>query len=164
MELGVDFIEHGHMMDDDCIDLMRRKGTWLVGTLAIVLDEDIFAADLAVNPAFRDIEWLPRRRQAPDNTRKAIAAGLSYACGTDAMHGGMAYELRAHVDIGIDSRAALMAATGNAARVCGLDHLIGTLEAGKRADLSIWDIDRPAELVYRMGFNPLARRVYGGIG
>lgn len=141
VELGVDFIEHGHMMDDDCIALMKRKGTWLVGTLAIVLDEHIFAADLEVNPTFRDIEWLPRRRLAPDNTRKAIAAGLPYACGTDAMHGGMAYEVRAHVEIGIDTRTALLAATANAARVCGLDHLVGTVEAGKEADIIAVDGD-----------------------
>ena len=40
----------------------------------------------------------------------------------------------------------------------------GTLEPGKRADLAIWNIGRPAELVYRMGFNPLQARVAGGIG
>lgn len=141
VDLGVDFIEHGHMMDDDCIDLMKRNGTWLVGTLAIVLDEDIFAQDLSVNPEFRDVEWLPRRRMAPENTRKAIAAGLNYACGTDAMHGGMAYEVRAHVDVGIDNRIALAAATGNAARACGLDYLVGTLDRGRQADIIAVDGD-----------------------
>jgi imidazolonepropionase-like amidohydrolase len=141
VELGVDFIEHGHMMDDDCIDLMKRRGTWLVGTLAIVLDEDIFAADLAVNPAFRDIEWLPRRAMAAENTRKAFAAGLHYACGTDAMHGGMPYEVRAHVEIGIDPHDALMAATANAARACCLDDRIGTLKAGMEADILAVDGD-----------------------
>jgi imidazolonepropionase len=38
----------------------------------------------------------------------------------------------------------------------------GTLQAGKRCDLAIWSIERPAELVYRMGFNPLHARVWGG--
>ena len=38
----------------------------------------------------------------------------------------------------------------------------GTLEAGKYCDLAIWDIERPAELIYRMGFNPLHRRVWRG--
>jgi imidazolonepropionase len=44
----------------------------------------------------------------------------------------------------------------------GLADEIGTLEAGKRCDLAIWDIERPAELVYRMGFNPLHARVWRG--
>jgi imidazolonepropionase len=38
----------------------------------------------------------------------------------------------------------------------------GTLEAGKSCDLAIWNIERPAELVYRMGFNPLHARVWRG--
>ena len=38
----------------------------------------------------------------------------------------------------------------------------GTLEVGKAADLAIWDIERPAELVYRLGFNPLHQRVWNG--
>ena len=52
--------------------------------------------------------------------------------------------------------------TRNAARALGLQAEAGTLEAGKWADLAIWDIDRPAELVYRMGFNPLWKRVWHG--
>jgi imidazolonepropionase len=52
--------------------------------------------------------------------------------------------------------------TRNAAQALGLQDEIGTLEAGKWADLAIWDIERPAELVYRMGFNPLHRRVWRG--
>jgi len=40
---------------------------------------------------------------------------------------------------------------------------VGTLEAGRRCDLAIWDVERPAELVYRMGFNPLFARVWGGV-
>jgi imidazolonepropionase len=52
--------------------------------------------------------------------------------------------------------------TRNAAKALGLQVETGTLEAGKWADLAIWDIDRPAELVYRMGFNPLWKRVWRG--
>jgi imidazolonepropionase len=55
----------------------------------------------------------------------------------------------------------LSGVTRNAARALGRDD-IGTLEAGKRCDLAIWDIARPAELVYRMGFNPLHERIVGG--
>jgi imidazolonepropionase len=56
----------------------------------------------------------------------------------------------------------LVGATRNAARALGLDHELGTLEPGKRADLAIWDIEHPAELVYRIGFNPLHARIWGG--
>ncbi|MDZ5649977.1 imidazolonepropionase [Nitrospirillum sp. BR 11828] len=52
--------------------------------------------------------------------------------------------------------------TRNAARALGLQHEIGTLEVGKSCDLAIWDIERPADLVYRMGFNPLHARVWRG--
>lgn len=52
--------------------------------------------------------------------------------------------------------------TREAARALGLLHKTGTLEAGKSADLAIWDIERPAELVYRMGFNPLHARIWRG--
>ena len=52
--------------------------------------------------------------------------------------------------------------TREAARALGLQDEVGTLEAGKWADLAIWDVESPAELVYRMGFNPLHRRVWRG--
>ena len=52
--------------------------------------------------------------------------------------------------------------TREAARALGLLADVGTLEAGKFCDLAIWNIDRPAALVYRMGFNPLYARVWRG--
>ena len=56
----------------------------------------------------------------------------------------------------------LAGVTRNAARALGLQDEIGTLEVGKACDLAIWDIESPAELVYRIGFNPLRARVKGG--
>lgn len=55
----------------------------------------------------------------------------------------------------------LLGTTYHAARALGLPDR-GTLEPGKACDLAIWSIDRPAELVYRMGYNPLFRRVWRG--
>ena len=52
--------------------------------------------------------------------------------------------------------------TREAARALGLQQETGSLEAGKWADLAIWDIERPAELVYRIGFNPLHQRIWRG--
>jgi imidazolonepropionase len=55
----------------------------------------------------------------------------------------------------------LAGVTRNAAKALGLSDR-GTLAAGKRCDLAIWNIERPAELVYRMGFNPLHARIWSG--
>jgi imidazolonepropionase len=63
---------------------------------------------------------------------------------------------------GLTVNECLAGATRNAARALGLADETGTLEAGKWADLAIWDIERPAELVYRLGFNPLHARVWRG--
>jgi imidazolonepropionase len=52
--------------------------------------------------------------------------------------------------------------TREAARALGLLHEIGTLQPGKRCDLAVWEVERLAELPYRMGLNPLASRVWGG--
>lgn len=57
---------------------------------------------------------------------------------------------------------ALAGMTRNAALALGLQDEIGTLEAGKACDLAIWEIERPAELAYRIGFNPLYTRIRNG--
>ena len=56
----------------------------------------------------------------------------------------------------------LAGVTREAAHALGIADRTGTLEAGKDADLAIWDVERPAELVYRIGFNPLWKRVFKG--
>jgi len=57
----------------------------------------------------------------------------------------------------------LAGCTRNAAKALGLGNDLGTLETGRIADLAIWDIEHPAELAYRIGFNPLHARVVGGV-
>ncbi|MBH0237471.1 imidazolonepropionase [Methylobrevis albus] len=56
----------------------------------------------------------------------------------------------------------LAGVTREAARALGLGDEIGTIAPGKAADLALWDAERPSELVYRIGFNPLAARIVGG--
>ncbi len=63
---------------------------------------------------------------------------------------------------GMTVEECLTGVTRNAAAALGLSAETGTLEAGKSADLAIWDVERPAELVYRMGFNPLHARIWRG--
>ena len=134
VETGVDAIEHGHMIDAETIASMVSHRTWLVATLAIVMDEALLAPDLEANPVFAEVEWLPRRAAAPAAYRAAIAAGVRWACGTDAMHGRMVDEVAALVDIGLPAADVMVAATRSGAELCGLGRETGTLEVGKRAD------------------------------
>ncbi len=63
---------------------------------------------------------------------------------------------------GMTVEECLAGVTREAATALGLQAELGTLEPGKRADLAIWNVEKPAELVYRMGFNPLHQRVWRG--
>jgi imidazolonepropionase len=56
---------------------------------------------------------------------------------------------------------ALAGVTRNAAKALGLAGEIGTIEAGKRAEFAVWDVGHPAELAYRIGFNPLHKVIAG---
>jgi imidazolonepropionase len=56
----------------------------------------------------------------------------------------------------------LAGVTREAARALGRLDEVGTLEVGKRCDMAIWDVETPAELVYRLGFNPLYARIWNG--
>ena len=136
LEVGVKTIEHGHMLDDTCIEKLLEHDAWLVGTLAIVLDEDVLSKDLEANPDFANIEWLPRRRVAADNYRKAIEAGVKYASGTDAMHGDLPTEIEKLVTVAeVPADTAILSVTRNAADACDVLNLVGTLEVGKYADI-----------------------------
>ncbi len=64
---------------------------------------------------------------------------------------------------GLTPAETLAGTTRIAARALGLGGELGTLEGGKRADLAIWDVEHPAELVDRAGFNPLHERIVGGL-
>jgi len=63
---------------------------------------------------------------------------------------------------GLTVEECLLGVTRNAARALGILSETGTLEAGKRCDIAVWNAERPAELVYPIGYNPLHRRYRGG--
>lgn len=107
-----------------------------------------------------------RERQVPP-VALLRARGVPLAVATDANPGTspltsllLAMNMAATL-FGLTVDECLLGVTRNAARALGLAG-VGTLEVGQRADLAIWSIERPAELVYRMGFNPLHARVWGG--
>jgi imidazolonepropionase len=95
-------------------------------------------------------------------------AGVPIAVSTDCNPGSspltsllLAMNMAATL-FGLTVTECLSGVTRNAARALGVLADTGTLEVGKVADFSIWNIDTPAELVYRIGFNPLHSRVHNG--
>ena len=64
-------------------------------------------------------------------------------------------------DARLTPEEALAGATRHAARALGLEREAGTLEAGKAADIAVWDVERPAELAYWLG-KPMLHKVYVG--
>ncbi|WP_037361750.1 metal-dependent hydrolase family protein [Amycolatopsis orientalis] len=131
---GVDSVEHGYEINDEGIDLMLEKGTWLVPTLSAALR----VPDPALVPPYlyeKKVRWSAKARE---NVAKAFAAGVKVALGTDVgvcPHGRNLLELAHMVELGMSPSDAIVAGTANAARLLGLADDLGTLEAGKLADL-----------------------------
>ncbi len=111
--------------------------------------------------------YVLRERQAPPVALMrqhgvAIAVATDSNPGTSPMTSLLLALNMAATLFGLTVDECLAGVTRNAARALGLAEETGTLEPGKWADLAIWDIERPAELVYRLGFNPLHKRVWRG--
>jgi imidazolonepropionase-like amidohydrolase len=129
---GVASIEHGSMLDDEAIALMKEKGTYLVPTTYLV--DRINLAVLPPVVRAKGEKILPLARES---LRKAIAAGVKIAFGTDAgvfPHGENAHEFAVYVKLGMTPLNALRSATLSAADLLGVTDR-GTLEVGKLADL-----------------------------
>jgi imidazolonepropionase-like amidohydrolase len=131
LETGIDTIEHGYFLTDKEIDLLAKSNSWLVMTPSIFFTD----ARIRTLPPHLIDGHLRQRDEVAQRMRDAIRAGVKFAVGTDGMHGGLAQEIKYLVDFGATPIQALMAATFHAATVCGLKETIGTLEAGKYADI-----------------------------
>jgi imidazolonepropionase-like amidohydrolase len=142
---GVDSIEHGTTLDDECFELFRKSGAYYVPTLSTVNGylERIAADPNAYSPAVRaKVDW--RIRITGESLRKALPKGVKIAFGTDAgvsKHGRNGDEFELMVKHGMTPLQALEAATVNAADLLGLAADVGTLEPGRRADLIAVDGD-----------------------
>ncbi len=135
---GIDSIEHGSFLDDEALDMMKARGTFLVATLMAGegLRERLARGDaLPANIADKARAALASRDQM---FRKAVARGVRIAFGTDAgvfAHGRNAEEFRHMVAFGMTPGAALLSATSVDAELFGISDRLGTLEAGKLADI-----------------------------
>jgi imidazolonepropionase-like amidohydrolase len=135
VEAGVDSIEHGSFLTEATLKLMKQKGVYLVPTR------------MAVYWVNKEAETYPPKIR--EKARAAAAAhgsmlkmalklGVPIAFGTDAgvfPHGMNAHEFALLVEQGMAPEAALMAGTRESAKLLGVDAEVGTLEAGKMADV-----------------------------
>lgn len=135
---GAASIEHGSLIDDAGIAIMKARGAYLVPTL-IILDEIVRDGERKGVPAnsiakAKAIEPERRRR-----LRKAWESGVRFAFGTDAtgdIHGRNAQEFALMVEqLGATPMQAIVSATSSAATLIGAQDVLGTISAGKFADL-----------------------------
>jgi imidazolonepropionase-like amidohydrolase len=156
---GIRSIEHGIYLDDEAVEMMASRGTYLVPTLIAPLGV-LEAVDRGIAVPPYAIEKTKMVMEAHrDSIAKAIAGGVKVAMGTDSgvtPHGENLRELALMVDCGMTPAQALVATTRTAAELLGVIDDLGTIEAGKRADLVV--VNGDAEQV--VGLGDRVREVY----
>jgi imidazolonepropionase-like amidohydrolase len=141
---GIRSIEHGIYLDDEAIELMLANGTWLVPTLVAPVNVIRAAAAGASLPAavVRKAEEVAVVHA--DSVRRAVAAGVRIAMGTDSgvgPHGTNLEELPLMAACGMSPAEVLAATTSSAAELMGLGAELGRLAPGYRADVVVVDGD-----------------------
>jgi imidazolonepropionase-like amidohydrolase len=132
---GVDSIEHGSFLTEDTLKLMKAKGVWLVPTRSAVY----WVSKMADSYPPKIAAKARAAAAAHDKMfRTALRVGVLIAFGTDAgvyPHGMNAMEFGLMTDLGMTPAAALLSGTRDAAKLLGVEADVGTLEAGKVADI-----------------------------
>lgn len=135
---GVDSIEHGSLMDQEGIDLMREYGTYYVPTIMA----GFWVAEKAEDPDFFPEIVRPKALAIgpvmQETFGKAYRAGVKIAFGTDSgvsAHGDNAQEFIYMVEAGMPEMEAIQSATREASKLLRINTTLGTIEQGKLADL-----------------------------
>ncbi|OLD96987.1 MAG: Xaa-Pro dipeptidase [Gemmatimonadetes bacterium] len=134
---GVTSIEHGSILDDEAVQLMKQRGTWLVPTLLAGYTAESLATAKKLPPpvAAKALAIAPRMRAS---FKLALDAGVKIALGTDAgvmTHGTNAREFELMVKYGMTPMQAIRAGTLSGATLLGKEADLGSLATGKLADL-----------------------------
>jgi imidazolonepropionase-like amidohydrolase len=150
---GVSSIEHGTLMDDECIELFKKYGTWYVPTITAGRS----VADSAKIPGYYPAIIVPKAisigSQLQATFGKAYKAGVKIAFGTDAAvyaHGKNWMEFLYMNEGGMPALEAIKCATVNAAELLGQSSQLGSIEKGKVADIVAVDGD-PSKDIHVMG-------------
>lgn len=135
---GIDSIEPGSFMDDEDLDMMKQRGTYLVPTLMAAQGlQEKFDRHIYIPPAIAAKAHLAIN-STHSTFQRALAKGVNIGLGTDAAvypHGRNAEEFHQMVDLGMKPAAALKAGTSADADLLGIADKIGTLEPNKFADI-----------------------------
>lgn len=141
---GVASIEHGSLLDDECIGLFKRYGTWYVPTLTAGRS----VADSARKPGYYPAVVAQKASEIGPKLKASFARayreGVKIAFGTDAAvfrHGNNWLEFTYMIEAGMKPMDAIKAATIHAATLIGRQDVLGTVEAGKLADIVAVDGD-----------------------
>lgn len=140
---GVDLIDHGSYLDDDCIEEMVKRGTWYCPMFSVV----DYHRSRHPNKEYRKKAAITYETTAK-SFQKAVKAGVRICMGTDQCYesGWQGFEMRNMVENGYTPMETILASTKRAAESMRLDDLVGTLEAGKEADLLVLDADPLADI------------------
>jgi imidazolonepropionase-like amidohydrolase len=131
LEAGMESIEHGYFVSDHDIELLLHHNTWLVLTPGPFLSEERITASIAGMGE----TVLRNREEAARCMAGAIRGGVRFVVGSDAIHGRLAKEMECLVGLGASEEQVILAATRDAAKVCGVPDTVGTIEPGKSADI-----------------------------
>ncbi len=147
---GVDSIEHGMFMTQECVELMLERGTYLVPTLAAGYRIESDEALRASLPEYVQVKLERILGRSATSLKMFYDAGGKVAMGTDAgvpfcMHGENARELELMVNAGMKPLDALIAGTSNAADLMALEHE-GSLVEGNAADMLIVNGDPSTDI------------------
>lgn len=131
---GVDLIDHGPLLDDECIDEMVDRGTWYCPMFSITDFHRARNPNLKVRPIAEKVY-----KQTGISFRKAVEAGVRVCMGTDqgAETGWHGPEMVHMVENGMKPMEVIVASTRAAAEALRMDHIVGTLLPGKEADLLV---------------------------
>jgi imidazolonepropionase-like amidohydrolase len=135
---GVSSIEHGTYMDDEVIALMKKNGTWYVPTITAGKSVGDSARIEGYYPAVVTPKALAVGPRIQGTFGRAWKAGVKIAFGTDAgvfRHGQNWLEFRYMIEAGMPPMEAIRAATIHAADLLGMKEQLGSIEAGKLADI-----------------------------
>jgi imidazolonepropionase-like amidohydrolase len=144
IEAGVDSIVHGFYLDEKCVEMLVKKNVVLEATtVCIKLLKDLGQGEMLDEAVLKAAEYWERKEK---EFRMILEAGVTVSFSTDMgcpylFHGENARELGCLVELGMSPMAAIVSATQTAARTVGLGEKIGTIEAGKLADIIIVEGD-----------------------